>query len=120
MTTIQQTNKPNVIQIRSNHPPADTDQLIMDPRVGLSDESVSSSHGYSGERFPTGSESKRLLVEGYTQLVTDRVQAGWTCDLVTILFSPLAGTRSSVISKMMDEVQRVTEWVRRSALTLFM
>jgi hypothetical protein len=102
MTNSKQTNKPNLI--RSDNPKADTAQLIMDPPVGLSNER---SHGYSGQRFPTGSESKRVLVDGYTQLVTDRVQAGWTCDLVTILFSPLTGARSSVISKMMDEVQRI-------------
>jgi hypothetical protein len=76
----------------------------MDPPVGLSNER---SHGCSSQRFPTGSESKRVLVDGYTQLVTDRVQAGWTCDLVTILFSPLTGARSSVIGKMKDEVQRI-------------
>jgi hypothetical protein len=46
-------------------------------------------------------------VAGYTQLITDRVQVGWTYDLVTILFCPLTGARSSVISKMTDEVQRV-------------
>jgi hypothetical protein len=106
MTTIQQTNKSNLplIQIRSDNPKADTAQLIMDPTVGLSNKR---SHGYSEHRSPTGSESKGVLVDGYTQLVTDRVQAGWTCDLVTILFSPLTGTRSSVIGKMMDEVQRI-------------
>jgi hypothetical protein len=107
MTNSQQTNKPNLIQIRSGNPPAGIDQLIMDPQVGLSNESGSRSHGYSGQRFPTGSESTRVLVDGYTQLVTDRVQSGWTCDLVTILFSPLTGARSSVIGKMKDEVQRV-------------
>jgi hypothetical protein len=107
MTTSQQTNQPNLIQTRSDNPKADNGQLIMDQRVGLSNQSVSSSHGYFEQRFPSGSESKRILVDGYTQLVTDRVQAGWTCDLVTILFSPLAGSRSSVTSKMMDEVQRV-------------
>jgi hypothetical protein len=107
MTNRQQANKPDLIQIRSDNPKADTDRLIMDPQVGLSNGSGSRSHGYSGQRFPTGSESKRVLVDGYTQLVTHRVQAGWTCDLVTILFSPLPGPRSSVISKMKDEMQRV-------------
>jgi hypothetical protein len=84
-TNSQQTNKSNLplIQIRSGNPPAGIDQLIMDPQVGLSNGSGSRSHGYSGQRFPTGSESKHLLVDGYTQLVTDRVQAGWTCDLVS-------------------------------------
>jgi hypothetical protein len=106
MTNSQQTNKSNfpLIQIRSGNPPAGIDQLIMDPQAGLSNER---SHGYSEHRSPIGFESKHVLVDGYTQLVTDRVQAGWTCDLVTILFSPLTGARSSVIGKMMDEVQRI-------------
>jgi hypothetical protein len=46
-------------------------------------------------------------VDGYTQLVTDRVRAGWSCHLVTILFSQLPGTRTAVISRMKDEVHRI-------------
>jgi hypothetical protein len=46
-------------------------------------------------------------VDGYTQLVTDRVRFGWSCHLVTILFSQLPGTRSTIISWMKDEVHRV-------------
>jgi hypothetical protein len=56
---------------------------------------------------PIGSQAKANLVDGYTQLVTDRVRAGWSCHLVTILFSQLPGTRSIIISRMKDEVQRV-------------
>jgi hypothetical protein len=107
MTNSQQANKPNLIPIRSGNPPAVIDQPIRDLHVGLSDESVPRSQGYSEQRFPTGSESKHVLVDGYTQLVTDRVQAGWTCDLVTILFTQLPGPRASVIGQMMDQVQRI-------------
>jgi hypothetical protein len=57
--------------------------------------------------FPFGSQAKADLVDGYTQLVTDRVRAGWSCHLVTILFSQLPGPRSTIISHMRDEVQRV-------------
>jgi hypothetical protein len=46
-------------------------------------------------------------VDGYTQLVTDRVRIGWSCNLVTFLFSQLPGTRSTIISRMKDEVHRV-------------
>jgi hypothetical protein len=46
-------------------------------------------------------------VDGYTQLVSDRVRAGWSCHLVTIVFSQLPGPRSTIISRMKDEVQRV-------------
>ncbi len=47
------------------------------------------------------------MLDGYTELVTDRGRAGWSCHLVTILFSQLPGPRSAVIARMRDEVQRV-------------
>jgi len=56
---------------------------------------------------PFGSKAKADLVLGYTQLVTDKIKAGWSCHLVTILFSQLPGTRSTIISYMRDEVQRL-------------
>jgi len=56
---------------------------------------------------PIGSQAKATLVDGYTQLVTDRVRAGWSCHLVTILFSQLPGTHSTIISWMKDEVHRI-------------
>ena len=46
-------------------------------------------------------------MDGYTQLVTDRVRSGWSCDLVTFLFSQLPGPRPAVINRMKDEVHRV-------------
>jgi hypothetical protein len=48
---------------------------------------------------PTGT-----LVDGYTGLVTDRIQDEWTCHLMTILFSQLPGPRSH---RMKDEVLRM-------------
>jgi hypothetical protein len=56
---------------------------------------------------PIGSQAKADLVDGYTQLVTDRVLAGWSCNLVTFLFSQLPGPRTAVINRMKDEVHRV-------------
>ena len=56
---------------------------------------------------PIGSHAKATLVDGYTQLVTDRVRAGWSCHLVTILFSQLPGPRPAVINRMKDEVHRI-------------
>jgi hypothetical protein len=56
---------------------------------------------------PIGSHAKADLVDGYTQLVTDRVRAGWPCNLVTFLFSQLPGPRTAVINRMKDEVHRV-------------
>jgi hypothetical protein len=58
-------------------------------------------------RSAIGSQAKATLLDGYTQMVTDRVRAGWSCNLVTILFSQLPGTRSTIISRMKDEVHRV-------------
>ena len=49
----------------------------------------------------------RQLVQGYTEMVTDRIDKGWTCHLVTFLFSQLPGTRPVVIDQMKDEIQRV-------------
>jgi hypothetical protein len=56
---------------------------------------------------PIGSQTRTALVDGYTQMVTDRVRAGWSCHLVTILFSQLPGPRPAVIDRMKDEVHRV-------------
>jgi hypothetical protein len=56
---------------------------------------------------PIGSRAKTALLDGYTQLVNNRVRAGWSCHLVTILFSQLAGPRTAVISRMKDEVHRI-------------
>jgi hypothetical protein len=47
------------------------------------------------------------LVDGYTRLVTDRILSGWSCHLVTILFSQLPGPRNAVIDRMKGEVQRI-------------
>jgi hypothetical protein len=58
-------------------------------------------------RSPIGSQAKANLVDGYTQLVTDRVRAGWSCNLVTFLFSQLPGPRPAVIDRMKDEVDRI-------------
>jgi hypothetical protein len=46
-------------------------------------------------------------VDGYTRLVTDRVQGGCSLHLVTFLFHQLPGPRSAVLDRMKDEVQRV-------------
>jgi hypothetical protein len=103
----------NIHQTNTNHPDtnddpsAGTDQPTTNPHAGLSEQPDLSCQGNPGHFIPTRTESQRLLVDGYTQLITDRVQAGWTCDLVTNLFQQLRGPRASVIGQMMDEVQRV-------------
>jgi hypothetical protein len=56
-------------------------------------------------------------VAGYSELVADRVRDGWTCHLVTILFSQLPGPQRAVIHQMADEVLRIYNtlltWVHR-------
>jgi hypothetical protein len=46
-------------------------------------------------------------VDGYAQLVIDRVDCGWSCHLMTFPFSQLPGPRGAVIQAMKDELQRV-------------
>jgi hypothetical protein len=67
--------------------------------------------GYSRGKWSTTSNIDQyqiqLTLNGYTQLVTDRVKQGWSCYLVTVLFSQFPGSRSVVIGRMKHEVQRV-------------
>ena len=67
--------------------------------------------GYHRGRWSTTSNTDQhqiqLALNGYTQLVTDRIKQGWSCYLVTILFQQLPGSRSAIISRMKQEVQRV-------------
>jgi hypothetical protein len=49
----------------------------------------------------------RQLVRGYTELVTGRIETGWSCHLLTVLFAQLPGNRAVVINRMKDELQRV-------------
>jgi hypothetical protein len=75
---------------------ADGNKPTINPQETPSDNRQTSIR--PGYWSPIGSQAKAALVDGYTQLVTDRVQAGWSCHLVTILFSQLPGTRSTIIS----------------------
>ena len=67
--------------------------------------------GYSRGKWSATSNTDQHQIQqtlnGYTQLVTDRIRQGWSCYLVTILFSQLPGSRSAIISRMKQEVQRV-------------
>ena len=49
----------------------------------------------------------RRVVQGYSELVAERMEAEWSCHLVTFLFVQLPGPRSVVVDKMKDELQRV-------------
>jgi hypothetical protein len=70
--------------------------------------------GYHRGRWSTTSNTDQtnqhqfqLTLNGYTQLVTDRIKQGWSCYLVTILFQQLPGSQLTIISRMKQEIQRV-------------
>ncbi len=89
--------------------PAGNMQAIINPHEASSGKPIAT-HRQSadpGYWSPIGNRVKADIVDGYTQMVTARVRAGWSCHLVTFLFSQLPGTRSAVIGHMRDEVQRV-------------
>jgi hypothetical protein len=46
-------------------------------------------------------------LDGYGQLVDERHRDGWSCYLVTIMFTQLPGAREVVLDRMKDEIQRV-------------
>jgi hypothetical protein len=104
-----QTAHPNHPDHPIDHPPADNSQPISETRkVSIhATDPVLQSVTRARYRSPLGSPLKRTLVDGYTQLVSDRVRDGWACHLVTVLFSQLPGPRAAVINRMKDEVQRV-------------
>ena len=84
-------------------------QAIINPNETTSRQPVAN-HGlpdHPGYQSPIWSRTKADMVDGYTEMVTARVRAGWSCHLVTILFSQLPGPRSAVIDHMRDEVRRV-------------
>jgi hypothetical protein len=64
-----------------NDQPADNIQPIIETSSGkpFGNRQPSIHPGYWS---PIGSQAKSALVDGYTQLVTDRVRAGWSCHLV--------------------------------------
>jgi hypothetical protein len=49
----------------------------------------------------------RQLVDGFTQMVIDRVNDGWSYHLMTFPFVQLPGPRGAVIQAMRNELQRV-------------
>ena len=55
----------------------------------------------------TNQHQIQLTLNGYTQLVTDRIKQGWSCYLVTILFQQLPGSQPTIISRMKKEIQQV-------------
>jgi hypothetical protein len=58
-------------------------------------------------RYLGRSDIQSNLVTGYSRVVSDRVLDGWSCHLMTVVFSQIFGPRTAVIDRMNDEVQRV-------------
>jgi hypothetical protein len=80
-------------------------QIIQINPINQTGESKNGIHSY--DSIIGADPVNRRLVTGYTQLVTDRVDAGWTCHLVTVTFRQLPGPRGAVIQAMKDELDRV-------------
>ena len=51
--------------------------------------------------------SKNELVAGYSRMIEDRFNAGWSCDLLTVLFKRLNGFQSTPADQMKDQVQKL-------------
>ncbi|WLC16281.1 hypothetical protein [Bradyrhizobium diazoefficiens] len=58
------------------------------------------------QRFPAN-QSLQLMVGGYSRLVSDRMENGWSAYLVTFVFDHLRGPRASVLDQMRDEILRI-------------
>ena len=70
--------------------------------------------GYNRGKWSTTSNTDQtnqhqfqLTLNGYTQLVTDRIKQGRSCYLATILFQQLPGSQPTIISRMKQDIQRV-------------
>ncbi len=69
------------------------------------------------EYYRYRSQSQTDLVDGYTRLVTDRINDGWSCHLMTILFSQLWADTMSWI--MPDDKFKEYEAARGALCDLF-
>jgi hypothetical protein len=89
-------------------PPEGDSQPITHPIKTSSFESGSNDPGKPSRYWSRDHSRLRTgLVDGYTQLITNRIHDGCSFHLLTILFHQLPGPRSAVLDRMKDEVQRV-------------
>ncbi|MHC2423282.1 hypothetical protein ACVII1_006286 [Bradyrhizobium elkanii] len=94
--------------IANNHQPIISSQIDHSVRQAEFTLDQSSDEINSGMDQPDYSNStKPDWIDGYAQLIADRVSDEWTCYLVTILFSQLPGSRQAILHRMRDEVTRV-------------
>ena len=52
------------------------------------------------------------LIDGYAQMITDRVAFGWKPYLLTFMFDPIGGSPRRVSDAMEKEVERWTSPLR--------
>jgi hypothetical protein len=105
--------------------PASINQLLGKPLETTSKDSIAIHESASRSTYRSQDHSQHGadLVDGYTQMVTDRVYDGCRLYLMTFLFRQLPGPRGAVLDRMKDEVQRVystllTRVVRRPKTAL--
>lgn len=58
------------------------------------------------QRFPA-SQSLQLMIGGYSRLVSERMENGWSAYLVTFIFDHFRGPRAYVLGQMRDEILRI-------------
>jgi hypothetical protein len=106
-TNIHSTDDPNSIEQTDRSSTVDC-QPADDPNPNPGSTRVSDPQA-SSFVYPSsfGQAQREALVEGYARLITDRLDLGWSCYLVTFLFNQLPGPRIAVIDRIKDEVQRV-------------
>ena len=87
-----------------------TDQLVID----LMPQPISfhTETGFDGSGACAGEAGEltpgiKSIMTGYGQMVQGRVNSGWSCDLLTFMFNPMAGSEASFLARMADELQRV-------------
>jgi hypothetical protein len=62
---------------------------------------------FDNERDRERTWIKRSMIDGYAQIVEDRVRKGWSCSLMTFMFPQLHGSESRIVHRMKDQVERV-------------
>ncbi len=86
-----------------------TDQTIHDP-TNDPNRHFQSLTGLTSSR-PNQTKQRQqpgqAIIDGYGQMLSDRLADGWSAYLVSVVFQHLSGSRQVVLNRMKDEVQRV-------------
>jgi hypothetical protein len=99
------------LRIADNQEPTrdHSDQVVCNPTDDANRQAQSPSEMTSNRSSRVGKihQPEQAIVNGFVQMVTDRLAAGWSGYLVTIVFRQIPGPRHVVLSRMKDELQRV-------------